>query len=297
MEIHDDIKENENQEVLVKSEKISQKMKVIVVWSVTVLLFVITIVLFAVDYSSYKKGQKFGLATAVVTSEAAGSGWVNRDDSYAKQCKDVYKKLSSNTSDMYINGKRIDASDVRRSEAALRSSFADVMNAGGYHRYSSVSIANWFKYTNFAEYYSGYYGKKVLPKCCYIVISLAIVFTILVIIESKKEIVVYQDSVLCKIGSRMSKQVIFDDIGNVNFGKNTLKIVGTGIRFRIFNITNAEKIKSVILENKKLTQVKPDTLYTDYVVELKKYKELLDEGIISQEEFDAKKSQVLGLKK
>ena len=29
--------------------------------------------------------------------------------------------------------------------------------------------------------------------------------------------------------------------------------------------------------------------------ELKKYKELLDSGVISQEEFDAKKKQLLGL--
>ena len=38
----------------------------------------------------------------------------------------------------------------------------------------------------------------------------------------------------------------------------------------------------------------PAAPVADPVAELKKYKELLDSGIISQEDFDAKKRQILG---
>ena len=81
----------------------------------------------------------------------------------------------------------------------MRSAFANVMESAGYDRYSSYSIADWFKYTNFAEYFTGYYWDKLLPVCCYIVLIFSIVFTILVNREAKKEIVVYMDSVLCRV--------------------------------------------------------------------------------------------------
>ncbi|MBE6806625.1 MAG: SHOCT domain-containing protein [Ruminococcaceae bacterium] len=70
-------------------------------------------------------------------------------------------------------------------------------------------------------------------------------------------------------------------------------------------LKNAEKIYSVInkllierQQNKQkevyvpVTQPSSQTSAAD---ELKKYKDLLDAGIITQEEFDAKKKQLLGL--
>ena len=39
----------------------------------------------------------------------------------------------------------------------------------------------------------------------------------------------------------------------------------------------------------------PQPANADYTEELKKIKQLLDMGVISQEEFDAKKKQILGL--
>jgi hypothetical protein len=50
---------------------------------------------------------------------------------------------------------------------------------------------------------------------------------------------------------KKSKQLLFEDINNIDFGKNTLKLVGTGVKFKISNIANAESIKSVIIDKKK----------------------------------------------
>jgi predicted Zn-dependent peptidase len=52
-------------------------------------------------------------------------------------------------------------------------------------------------------------------------------------------------------------------------------------------------IKKVKKEKKAPVQV--SIQQTSSADELKKYKELLDQGIITQEEFDAKKKQLLGL--
>lgn len=65
-------------------------------------------------------------------------------------------------------------------------------------------------------------------------------------------------------------------------------------------IGNADEIHSV-LSRILVDRQKSDTPVTTQIVnrsdaeEIKKYKELLDSGIISQEEFDAKKKQLLGL--
>ncbi|HAP9644994.1 TPA: SHOCT domain-containing protein, partial [Enterococcus faecium] len=49
-----------------------------------------------------------------------------------------------------------------------------------------------------------------------------------------------------------------------------------------------EKQQSILDNNSKETQISSAD-------EIKKYKELLDEGIINQEEFDFKKKELLGL--
>jgi len=54
-------------------------------------------------------------------------------------------------------------------------------------------------------------------------------------------------------------------------------------------------MKDVITEKKKSVQDKLDSSNISNADELKKYKELLDSGTITQEEFDAKKRQILKL--
>lgn len=266
----------ENANVLVRSEKIPQRKKKIIIWIISALLVITTLTFLIIDYSGYKRGQAFGLISAAVASRSAGLYWVKSGDSYAEQCKDVYDELDACPYD-------------------VKSAFADIMEVGGFDRYSSYDIADWFKYTNIAEYFFGCYSKNVLPICCYIVLLIAIAFTISVNNEEKKELIIYDSYVLCKINSKESKQLFFEDITNIGIEKNTLKIAGVDVEFRISNLTNAESMKDVIIEKKKSVQDKLDSSNISNADELKKYKELWDNGIISKEEFDAKKRQLLGL--
>lgn len=128
-----------------------------------------------------------------------------------------------------------------------------------------------------------------------VVFIISIVVLVFVSREAKKELVVYNDSVLCRVNKKRSKQLVFEDINNIDFGKNTLKLVGTGIRFKISNLSNVEKIKSVIIEKKNSAQSKSNSLNNSETDELKEYKDFLDSGDITQEVFDAKKKQILGL--
>ena len=60
----------------------------------------------------------------------------------------------------------------------------------------------------------------------------------------------------------------------------------------------ASKIRELLIERQNKNIVSTTSKLEDHksdAEEIKKYKELLDSGIISQEEFDAKKKQLLGL--
>lgn len=105
--------------------------------------------------------------------------------------------------------------------------------------------------------------------------------------------------------------------GKASFGKsvdlplNQISAVGLGIFSRITVATSSGRIHFWFVENRTdvhaaltdiIGKVQVESVYTQNTApvasnadELKKYKELLDTGVISQEEFDAKKKQLLGL--
>lgn len=219
----------------------------------------------------------------------------NRSYSYAEQCSDIREQLERNYQNVTVQGITFDYSEARAAQKDVVNAFYDVMKSGGYTRYGTWNLAKWFYYTNPVEYFTGYYWNKVLPLVSYAFLVFALAFTLLTKREAKKELVVYTDSVLCKLSRKKTKEFGFEDINNVTIGKNALKLVGTGMKFKIANLKNAEELKSAIMEKKKMLRDKPDNANAGNADELKKYKDLLDSGVISQEEFDAKKKQLLGL--
>ena len=73
-------------------------------------------------------------------------------------------------------------------------------------------------------------------------------------------------------------------------------------KIKFFGIKNRNEIHNCLSkllidrqENKKATQTIKQEIPKNETDELKKFKELLDMGVITQEEFDAKKKQLLGL--
>lgn len=61
MECHEIREENAN--ILVRSEKIPQKGKKMIIWIISALLVITTLTFLVIDYSGYKKGQAFGLVS------------------------------------------------------------------------------------------------------------------------------------------------------------------------------------------------------------------------------------------
>lgn len=281
--------EKDHVEILAKSKKVSQKKKTNFVWCITMVLFVAMMVSFTIDYIGYRKGQKFGVASAIL------AGYTRESYSYDEQCADIRENLERRYHNVTVQGVTFDYSEAQAAQNDVVDAFYDVMKSGGYTRYGTWNLAKWFYYTNPVEYFTGYYWNKVLPLVFYVFLLFALVFTFLTKSEAEKGLIVYADSVLCKLSKNKTKEFGFEDISNVTTDRKTLKLIGTGIKFKITSLKNAEELKSVIVERKKILRDKPDNANAGNADELKKYKDLLDSGVISQEEFDAKKKQLLGL--
>lgn len=281
--------EKDHVEILAKSKKVSQKKKTNFVWCITMVLFVAMMVSFTIDYIGYRKGQKFGVASAIL------AGYTRESYSYDEQCADIRENLERRYHNVTVQGVTFDYSEAQAAQNDVVDAFYDVMKSGGYTRYGTWNLAKWFYYTNPVEYFTGYYWNKVLPLVFYVFLLFALVFTFLTKSEAEKGLIVYADSVLCKLSKNKTKEFGLEDISNVTTDRKTLKLIGTGIKFKITNLKNAEELKSVIMERKKILRDKPDNANAGNADELKKYKDLLDSGVISQAEFDAKKKQLLGL--
>lgn len=89
-------------------------------------------------------------------------------------------------------------------------------------------------------------------------------------------------------------------VGTTNKFKGLTISTSSGV-LSFFGLSNRDEIYKVISQliisrqPKTASAEQKTSVGSDYTEELKKIKELLDAGIITQEEFDAKKKQILGL--
>ena len=102
-----------------------------------------------------------------------------------------------------------------------------------------------------------------------------------------------------KIGAASGEKIIeikLSDIASISAQRNVLT-VNTALESYSFGVGQANEWKKQIeqvAQQADLTKEKPKNTADD-TQELIKFKQLLDSGVISQEEFDAKKKQLLGL--
>ena len=134
-------------------------------------------------------------------------------------------------------------------------------------------------------------------------ILLTIVITIAIVAYNSCKIVVTDKRVYGKASFGQRVDLPLDSISAVGTGFLLGIDIGSSsgrIHFKL--IENKDEIHSVLSKlllerQKKETKgtVVENVIATSNADELKKFKELLDDGIITQEEFDAKKKQLLGL--
>lgn len=282
----------------IKSEKIQIKNKLKIMWIIVAVLVFIQFSFSVIDYASYKKGQKHAITSQEIVSALSDTKIIKSDDTYKEKCESLYSYFSRKYYDMTINGVKYDYSEVRRTHAKVKESMADLMREAGYDRFSEYSIENWFKYTNFFQYFGYYSSHNILFYIVYGILLLALILTISLAVIRKKELIISENLLICKYNKKKSKEILISDIVGVESSQSGLKLNGNGFKYSISLISNADELKSEIMKRKNDLKPNEDTETETPKVgadELKKFKELLDSEVITQEEFDAKKKQLLGL--
>lgn len=74
----------------IKSEKIQVKNKIKIMWIIVAVLVFIQLGLSIIDYTSYKKGQKYAVTSQEVVAALSETKIIDADDSYNEKCKDLY---------------------------------------------------------------------------------------------------------------------------------------------------------------------------------------------------------------
>lgn len=135
------------------------------------------------------------------------------------------------------------------------------------------------------------------------VISVALI--VFYLFSAKTKIIVTDKRVYGKTAFGKQVDLILDNISLVEKSAfQGLAVVTSSSNVKFLGISNRDEIYETIKkiladgESKEVEVTEPVTNVTQAqssADELKKFKELLDSGIITQEEFDAKKKQLLGL--
>lgn len=164
-----------------------------------------------------------------------------------------------------------------------------------------VNAENWDKYDAMMDRWltcSSFAGIFILST------PLMTIFLILYWYASKMEITVTDKRVYGKSGFGKRVDLPLDSISAVATGAfNGLAVASSSGRIKFMGIKNRDEIHEIIsdllLKRQSKPVVAPTTIKQEVqqssADELKKFKELLDSGIITQEEFEAKKKQLLGL--
>lgn len=126
-------------------------------------------------------------------------------------------------------------------------------------------------------------------------------FSLILLLMSKCEIVVTTHRVYGR-GIKEQVDLPLDSISAIKMGWfKSVGIATSSGRIKFYLLTKQNEIFTTVSDllkerqHKQQTTIIKDETAQSNADELKKYKELLDSGVISQEEFDTKKKQLLGL--
>lgn len=274
------------------------KSKTMRVWIVVLAVWVVVVGGFfayvGVRYSGYREVQDTGIALMqLVSSEYEGE---DRGEVISRIYMDI-------TRSSYLGG---DYSDVSRE---LRNSLGDAIEEalGEYIGY----VPSYFRYASFGDYLVSYlvFEMDGTILVFYVLFAAALALTIVYLAKRGGSVTVGEDGVTCGKKGREVHLLYRDVISVKTGGLGSLTIVAPVGKHTVSFLKNGPALRNAIMERKLAlekeardaqaaqaqAQPAPTAPAGDSAEELKKYKDLLDSGVITQEEFDAKKKQLLGL--
>ena len=276
------------------SRKISLKNVFWVAWIIAMIILVAVLVDSFVEYNRYEKMQKAAVDVCLMTDKYDTWTYENKKE-MRKLAKDIYDDLHPNpyfSSDAVMKS----ASEV---DWALGDALEKWCDTLGYDWHGTIiKGSKYLQYTDYFGYTMYYFSSKFTVWGIFALILLMV--NLRYVASTKKTMMIDGEKILCKKGEKTVKEFMIKDVKSVELASmKGLKVVGNGIKYKINLLKNAEELKKTIMDSIAILSAKTADSAVEIkptsADELKKYKELLDSGIINQEEYNAKKKQLLGL--
>lgn len=268
-------------ENVIKSEKINFNKVFKLAWIVVAILLIVVIIIYLSKYSTYKKIQDKAVELTLSITDKFD---------YAKDRNSKLQAMFNHYKKYERDGCALDSA-LKKAFSASGDSVSSFMNS----LWGAVG-KGWFYCSNFFVYF-WIHLDRLFVQWSYLA-GLLLLITLYYIIDRENEIVISENKVICNHGKKITKEFLVKDIKSVELaGMKGLKIRGNGVSYKISFVKNRDEVKSVIMD--KLTSIPEEKIVTitqeDSADSIAKYKKLLDSGAITQEEFEAKKKQLLGV--
>jgi len=161
----------------------------------------------------------------------------------------------------------------------------------------------YFEYSSFADYYLNIVTNNFVLYLCIGVFIVLIICTQVSETRMRRKTIAFEgDTVLCMYKDQVTAQFRFVDVAEVTFfGKTGIVLKVNNNAHKFHYIGNREEIRDTIMQQRSAVSTQIPVAPTaqpapsNNVDEMYQYKKLLDDGVITQDEFDAKKKQLLGL--
>lgn len=279
---------------IIKGEKVKLKKILIITWAIIIFVFLLNLVLTIVDFNKYKEGQEFAIATVRLATDEFEE-YANNEEEMVEEMYDFYNPHYFSYTSPYT-GQTIDNRDAMRAADRADEALAKLMNAAGYECYDG---SEYFEYYSFGDYYL--YKNTYTPFLVIygIIFGLVTLTTIALLLDKKRNIIVKKDTVTITKLFKKKADLLIADINSVETTKlKGVKIIGNGFKYSILLLSNNEEVKDNLFKllgtaKKEIKETKEKKENISAADEIKKYKDLLDAGAITQEEFDKKKKELL----
>lgn len=313
--------------IMIESKKKGHKKAVIVGWLLTFAVILACVIYVAAGWTKYSKQQKNVIEYLNSTELNFGDLFVNssvKNKSYDEQREfyskallidfdfdtfyEIFSEKFSRDSDLGSSEKNSSYDYLADSLAKVRAqqvvadqkeyretAWSYITNELGVSKNTSFKI---LFYGTFKEWFLC--NEKITGLLIFVaaLVLIMFVFQVLTLLEKKKKIIIEKRGVVCTGSS--GKEIVFPIRRSLIVKKgvfNGIQVKSPEHRYYISSVSNGKEIVDIVNNikseiQKALSGSKAKTSATE---ELLKLKELLDAGVITQDEFDAKKKTYLNL--
>lgn len=279
----------------VVSQKISLKKVMRIAWVAAAIVLAAILAKTLIQYGSYAKAQKLAVDLTLETSPDFKYRSYDNKKEFNDLVEDIYDYLNPSRMDYSIFGYDITNDDAVDAARSADKALAKVLNNMGYAGYYG---SHYLEYIGYIDYASSKFDSLFITWGAAVFVLLMV--TLWYVADAQKSMSVDEDRILCKAGKKTTKEFLVKDVKSVELASlKGLKVTGNGIKYKINLLKNAEELKKAIMDAVTALPVESVMLTTSIAPtsadELKKYKELFDNGVINEEEYNLKKKQLMNL--